>query len=521
MGSVAMAPEHRLVLRRSFDLPTYADAFGDEVEGFKKGYQALLNNSDHEVFDLGGRQIQLAGPIDMHAAVPNREAFELRREIANGMFEAKPNAAWDTVTVSQSGDYSSNDPLVLRNVTNIASIAIGSRVTGSGVGREVYVADRNVAAETLTLSQPLYGAAANQTYTFERYQYILDFSGFTKMSKYVFHNIEFQCAGEASGVMIARDGLTFEMNDCLINKPKDRAVTSAGRGCQGILIDRCQFLSNAQSLPVASRKTLVLNVNSNDAKLRDNRVVLFEHFAVLSGTGNIVTGNHWFHGDNVPQGARKGGLILTAPNCLTTVTGNYVDNNFIEWTNEHDATPEFSNQFSFGGLTLTGNIFTTLNAGASFSWLVVKPYGAGHFVHGLTVTGNVFRAINGNVKRFETVDTSFADLNYARLRNIVVDANTFNAVDEVTQNPVILPVTQASDASTWVVDTGTYLPFGGWARTVPSVVKTGDIQTGSSQRYDWPTVRVEQGSAKTEVALQWPTSCRGAVDVTVRCDNPI
>ena len=39
-GQITQLPEHRFVLRRSFDLPTYADAFGDEVVGFKKGFQA-------------------------------------------------------------------------------------------------------------------------------------------------------------------------------------------------------------------------------------------------------------------------------------------------------------------------------------------------------------------------------------------------------------------------------------------------------------------------------------------------
>ena len=39
-------------------------------------------------------------------------------------------------------------------------------------------------------------------------------------------------------------------------------------------------------------------------------------------------------------------------------TGNYIDNCFVEWTNEHDAAPDFSSEYSFGGLSLTGNVFT-------------------------------------------------------------------------------------------------------------------------------------------------------------------
>ena len=47
-GTVTMNASVRLVLRRNFDLNGYIAAFGDEVLAFKKAFQALLNNSDHE-----------------------------------------------------------------------------------------------------------------------------------------------------------------------------------------------------------------------------------------------------------------------------------------------------------------------------------------------------------------------------------------------------------------------------------------------------------------------------------------
>ena len=150
-GQITQLPVHRFVLRRSFDLPTYADAFGDEVVGFKKGFQALLNGADHEVFDLCGRQIQLTEPLDMAALVPNRVRFEVRRVIANGMFEARDSTAWADDVVTASASYDPNDPYKLRNVVNAASIKVGSLVSGNGVGREVYVASVNVSANTLTL----------------------------------------------------------------------------------------------------------------------------------------------------------------------------------------------------------------------------------------------------------------------------------------------------------------------------------------------------------------------------------
>lgn len=133
-GQITQLPEHRFVLRRSFDLPTYADAFGDEVVRFKKGFQALLHGADHEVFDLCGRQVQLTEPLDMAALVPNRARFEVRRVISNGMFEARDSTAWADDVVTASASYDPNDPYKLRNVVNAASIKVGSLVNGNGVG---------------------------------------------------------------------------------------------------------------------------------------------------------------------------------------------------------------------------------------------------------------------------------------------------------------------------------------------------------------------------------------------------
>ena len=72
--------------------------------------------------------------------------------------------------------------------------------------------------------------------------------------------------------------------------------------------------------------------------------------------------------------------------------------------------PEFSSEFSFGGLTVTGNIFTVNDAASYFRWIVVTPRGPGHFIQGLNVSGNVFRTVNCTIDRVERVDTTFAGL---------------------------------------------------------------------------------------------------------------
>ena len=182
-GQVDMPVDKMLLLRKTFDLPTYIEAFGDEGLAFRKAFQALLNSSDHDSLDLGGRRVQVDGPIDMQAAVPNRDQFNTRRVIRNGQIEAVGDN-WDTIVVTSQATYSTSNTRTLSNVTNAANIQVGSLVEGNGVGREIYVREVNVPAGTVTLNAPIYDAVGTQTYTFRRFQYLIDLSGFSKLSKF-------------------------------------------------------------------------------------------------------------------------------------------------------------------------------------------------------------------------------------------------------------------------------------------------------------------------------------------------
>ncbi|MDJ0824825.1 MAG: glycosyl hydrolase family 28-related protein [Rhodobacter sp.] len=522
-GTVSMADNVRLVLRRNFSLNPYIDAFGgDEVLAFKKAVQALLNFSDHESLDLDGRRIEVDGPIDMQAAVDNQTNFEIRRVIRNGQFNCVGSSNWDTDTWSSSATYNPNNPKKLTNVTNVANIAVGSLVTGNGVGREVYVNSKNVGAGEITLSQPLWGANTNQTYTFERFKYVLDFSGFNKISKLTLTDIEFQCAGHASAIMLAPLGETFHVRDCFFTKPSHRGITSIGSGCQDLQIDRCHFASDEQSLPVTDRVSICFNVNANDAKIRDSRFQRFRHTGILFGNGHMIVGNHWFQGDGVNNGPRLGGMIFTETNVKSVVTGNYIDNCSIELTNEHDAKPDFSSEFSFGGLAITGNIFTTNDVASWFKWITIRPHGPGHFIQGLSVTGNTFKALNGNIDRIEEVDDSIATLDFTRTRNVVFEGNTFNGVSQPTINPVTLDFNQSTATNAWILNVGDYLPFGGHARTVQAVTPKGPISnSGGTYVYHFPRFTANAGSNKNQVQVNWPENCKGSLMVTARVDKPV
>lgn len=521
-GTLSMPDNAYLSLTRSYDLPTYIDAFGDETLAFKKAFQALLNYTDHEVLDMCGRRIDVSAPIDMQAAYEKGDSFLIRRVIKNGQFYVNGSSAWNVDSVSATASYNANNAYRLTNVSNITAIKRGALVTGNGVGREVYVKDVNVGSSSVTLSQPLYGASSSQSYTFKNFKYVLDFANFSELRRMTFSEVEFQCNGHASGVRLARGGENAIFQDCFFIKPKNRGITSIGRGCQDLHIERCQFISNEQGLAAPQRQSIAFNMNANDAKIRDNRFQRMGATAVMHGSNHIIQGNHMFQGDEVDKGARTSGLIFTYENSNTVITGNYIDNCSIELNNEHDAKPNFGSEYSFGGMTITNNIFVTIDAARWFKFILIKPYGTGHYVSGMHVTGNTFRTYLGAIDRVDGVSTTHGSLNGWSYRNLTFENNSYFGVNQRTSSPVMLEFDQNSNASTWNLNAGSYLPFNGKARYCQALVFEDNLKDSSNQNvYSMPRVKTGQGSSNEIVQLKWPKAVRGTVHATIRADRPI
>jgi len=336
----------------------------------------------------------------------------------------------------------------------------------------------------------------------------------------VMADIEFQCNDRCSGINLATSGSTFHLRDCFISRPMDRGITSIGGGCQGMFIDRCQFLSAEDTLTVPQRTTVALNTNANDIKLRDNRATKFRHFAFIAGDNSLITGNHFFQGDTVSDGIRSAGLIIATCAASAVGTGNYIDNCFIEWTNEQDSAPEFNSEYSFSALSISDNVFLSGDVAPWFSYIVVKPHGAGHYLNGVSITGNRFRSISGGIDRVERVDTTYADLDYARCRDVTMQGNSFAAVTKRASNPLELEHTQSDAASAWTIDTDDRLPFGGQALNVDRVVAHSAIKNSSgATQFVAPYVRHIQGPNRDRVELVWPTAVTGKVALQVRMDN--
>ncbi|CUH75368.1 glycosyl hydrolase family 28-related protein [Tropicibacter naphthalenivorans] len=520
-GTLTMPTDAVLDLTKDFSLPNYIDAFGgDEELAFKKAVQSLMNGSDHESLDLGGRRVSVNAPIDVQAAVPNRTSYAQRRVIRNGQLRAEGTTAWEPETTTSMATYSASDPWHLTDVTNIANIQVGSLVEAPGVGREIYVRSVNVSAGEVKLSQPLSDAVGRQTYTFTRFKYMLDFTGFEKLNVFELEGVELQCGTVASGMILPAVGTVNVVRNCVFNRPGHRGITSIGDGCQGMLIDHCQFISHEGGLLTQDRVSVAINTNANDVKIRNCRASQFRHFAVVSGAHTIISGNHFFQGDDSSTGTRSAGLVICLRACNAQVTGNYLDNCFIEWTNEREPEPDYSGGFGFAGLSVTNNVMLSSHVAPWFSHIVVKPYGTGHFINGLNVQGNTFRCVGGSIFRAERVDTSFAQLDKSRMRSVIFDGNTYHNVETGASNPLRVTHSQNTHSSTWEIDTENKLPFEGYALDVEAVTqRSRPRNTANVSKYYNPYALTEQGGQKDKVHLIWGEDLIGDVTVKVRMDN--
>ncbi|MEQ8293115.1 MAG: glycosyl hydrolase family 28-related protein [Roseovarius sp.] len=520
-GTVTMPADKVLTLMQNFDLPGYIDAFGDEEVAFRKAFQSLISTPHHVELDMKGLKIDLREPVDMKAAVPDVSNFAQRRLISNGQFSVVAGPNWDTETFTSQASYTTSRGYELNNVANVANIPVGSLVEGNGVGREVYVKSKNVGAGTIELSRELYDAVGTQNFTFRRFKYMLDFSGFTKISKFAISNVDFLCRGDCNGLLLPTKGIGFHLRDCWFTAPRERGVSSHGDGCQGMMIDRCQFLSDETQLLVPNRQSIGVNINANDVKIRHNRCTYFKHFAIVGGTSSVILGNHIFQGDAADVGPRSAGIVMAHTNSRATISCNYICDCSIEWTNEHDKNPGFSSEFSFSAMSVTNNNFLSQSTAPSFNFIRVKPYGTGHFINGLNVTGNTFRLFDGNIDRVEGIDTSFAPMDFSRFKNITFTGNAFNNVNTVVENPLVMEHVEASHSATWVVEPFPKLPFEAWARTVESVTPKGAIrEQGGPIYWGMPYHQVQQGPNKDRVNLRWEKPVEGTVTIRLRIDTP-
>lgn len=520
-GRISTASTGRIALTDNYCFAAYMDAFEDEQVALERALEALYNFTDHDSLDLNGRRIKLTRPIDVFAVVKDRTHFANRRVIRNGQIEAANTSAFQTGVVTAVASFSQTNPTRLTGIANVAAIEVGSLVTGAGVGREVYVVEVDAPSGTITLNHPLFGAQASQSYTFKRFRYLLDYSGFSTMSRQVLSEVEFLCVRNASAVMLAKRGIAWHIHDCWFVRPKDRGITSYNEGCNGITIETNEFLSPDDQLLVGARTAIGFNTKSNDMKVRNNRAVQFKHFAVMAGGGHIITGNHWWQGDNAPlNGERSAGIVLTQPNCKTTLTGNYCDNAWIELSNEHDATPGVN--IPFGAVSIVGNIFTASDIAPGFTYIRLVPHGSILTMDGISVMGNTFKTIgNDIILRVESIDTTYGTINHASARDVMFIGNSYESVAIRTESPGRIRFFRNSPSSVWTIYHAARLPFGAPVQSVEGLMMMEPVRNAAGQiifAQPYTTVGQEGGAA---ITLHWPEPVTGYVTLRMRGDTVI
>jgi len=489
----------------------------------RRALQALFHSIDRESLDLKGRRFQIDEPVDVFDAVADVLTFGNRRAMRNGQLSANNTSDWNPDVVTTTASYNrGTDQTLLTNVVNIAAIQKGSLVEGYGVGREVYVTEVDIGAGTVRISQPLVLAGSSQSYTFTRFKYLLDFSGFTRINRFQIEDIEFLGNRRGAGILLPPDGIAWSIRDCFFARAGHRGITSIGKGCNGISIDRNQFIAPDDNELVQNRTSVAVNINSNDVKIRNNRAVQHRHFLVAGGGGHIISGNHFWQDDSADPGERSAGIVLMRHNPKTVMTGNYCDNATIDITNEYDPFPDpFPGKLPFGSVSITSNIFTADAVPAWFTFIRLVPFGAGHPVDGIVVTGNTFKMFDGAViDRVESVDLSLGSLDLSDVRGMIFEENSFVDVTHRTHSPALVEIDQSVAQSSWGASLAQVLPFGGRALGAEGLTALGPIETGAgSPVWTLPYVETEQGLGGQEITVNWSQAVRGRVQMRVRADK--
>lgn len=323
-GQIVMPEDAVLLLAGRFDLAAYAQAFGDDATGLRRGLQALVAAPDRHRFDLQGRQVLLGAPLQV-SPPKVQSAAATRKVICNGELVAQPSEAWARVTCHAGATWWELAPNVLSDVAEFHQIAIGTQVTGEGVGPQAYVCGKDRETRTLRLNVPLAGVAGRRDLTFTRPHYLLDFSEWPEAWNITLARLQFDGGGLASGVMLAPTGAGFRLQDCAITQTGDRALTSCGIGCAGLALDRVDVLC---------QQGTGLNTSADGVRLTQSQIRGPGGLAHMAGSQSLVMGCH-FEG-TTPQAE----VILAEP---AAITGTHFQSCKVRTVDGHPVNPPAGN----------------------------------------------------------------------------------------------------------------------------------------------------------------------------------
>ena len=424
-------------------------------DAFKAMLFALYRSGRPRIADGEGLTVNLSGPINV-AEVTGVTSFSVYHCLTGFKWQMdEDQAEVEEVVVGTAVAESST-----LSLADTSDLRVGMEVTGTGIGRGVYI--KTIDSPTaVTLNVPAWGNGVAQNYTFIDYPFMLDWRDFTSCARLRILDSELQCAGFCSGIIMAFDGIDTVMNRVRFTNIKGRGVVDYWRGSGGLSFD----LNDMTFAAATNADAVGIISTSNDVKVRSNRITTCKHHMIYHGGGVLVSGNHWWGGDNA-------GCIFTGREYKSTIIGNYIDNNWVELSDEG---ANLDNSKFLGLINITGNHWTSNNA-PSAAWRFIKlaPHVADRPIAEISVTSNTFKDFaNGSVPfRIDGVITTDGSIDADVRTRVFFVANGFKGIGNITADPqTVIVVTDEADidlTDTHDADFDNRLPFEGHCNTVLS-----------------------------------------------------
>ncbi|MHC8945934.1 hypothetical protein ACYX78_14805 [Advenella incenata] len=509
----------------------------DQKAQVAEAFYALLKKGRYSELDLEGRQVAIDGVMDFGAIWQGESYTGGGKIVRNGWFSALTDVP-QTVNFTRSMKTEVGSTLV--SISSTAGLMPGMYVSGPAVARETYIVGVELPDDgpnTFRINTRAWRSVENVTHRFQEFDYMFDFKNVDNLANFRFHDITFNALGMVSIFRGPKAGSTISFNRCILNQPKMRGITFWTSGGSNLQIDNCQGSSSTheRGLPPEERQSIFCTVSTNDCKFRGNYVWEFRHTLVLHGSGNVLTGNHFWQGQQKTAGedpalnTRTASIILTSANNKTNITGNYIDNSWIELANDNTTAQNWP---LGGGVTITGNQFTTVSKIGTYGFIALAPYKANSTCARISVVGNVFKNVDGGdhgtVVPMEKADViivpqgSNGSIDRSQVSQIYWRANSYSQVKKSTSSELTIEKVVAAGSETSTVGFSFQELFS-WNFYPRAVLSTSVYSAKTATGVASPTpVMVDDNLGSNYIInmrLAEPRS--GRFGITVSCNPPI
>ena len=397
-----------------------SDSTVPATAGFKQAIKDLFNLNVYTL-DLEGRRIIIDNEIDM-AALTGITSKSVWKRITNGYIDTTGfdvNAPETNGTVA-SVSFTANSAVA--TMASTANLKAGMEVTaGTRLPRGTFVQSIDSATQiTLSKSSMTTGSS---TLSWWRRRYVLDFSGFTALSRFTMDNLYINLQTNASFYLSSMNDDIVEFKNCRFVNPKRFCINQFALG-GGMVIEGCDFISD-EAATAPHLRTRIACILNGDCRVANNRWAFFLHAAIFDGYASQIVGNHPFAGSGGVSATHMANFVFQQGGDLVIV-GNYIDNGWLEFTNELYAGNASA---SIGGFNVSGNRFVTKTSDAAYAFIVIKPYNAAAPLNGIIIANNTFKPLTGGggvaITAATKLDTTAGNIDTATPEDIYMGNNSF------------------------------------------------------------------------------------------------